>query len=231
MKKELASLLLASGMVSHLAAADINITVTNLTKGIYFTPILVAAHPDSTALFTPGSAASTNLQEMAEGGDISGLVTDLEAVSADIVQNPASGLLAPGSSTTTSLTTMSANTELSVVSMMLPTNDGFVALNSMTIPTTAGTYTYMLNAYDAGTEANDEKFVSGAGAPGAAGIPADPGSDLGSGGTGVSSTAEGYVHIHRGSIGDMDASGGASDLDSSKHRWLNPVASVTVTVN
>ena len=41
---------------------------------------------------------------------------------------------------------------------------------------------------------------------------------------------EGNVHIHRNALGDSDPTGGASDLDSSIHRWLNPVARVVVTV-
>jgi hypothetical protein len=39
------------------------------------------------------------------------------------------------------------------------------------------------------------------------------------------------VHIHRGNFGDADAAGGTSDMVNSIHRWLNPVAKVTVTVN
>ena len=114
---------------------------------------------------------------------------------------------------------------------MLPTNDGFIGLNSITIPTEAGTYTWNVNAYDAGTEANDE--IRGGGAPGAAGFPAPGPVDTASGmnGTGVNATVEGFVHIHRNVLGDTDAAAGASDIDSTVHRWLNPVARVTVVVN
>ena len=98
------------------------------------------------------------------------------------------------------------------------------------IPAEAGSYTMYLNAYDAGTEANDE-IVNGGGAAGVAGIPAAPGGNAGTGGMGVTSEESNMtVHIHRGVIGDTDASGGNSDLDSRIHRWLNPVAKVTVTV-
>ncbi len=114
--------------------------------------------------------------------------------------------------------------------MMLPTNDGFVALNNLTIPTTPGTYTYNLNAYDAGTEANDE--IRGSGNPGEAGFPVPPplNASIGTGGTGVNAVAEGFVHIHRGVLGDTSADSGVSDIDSTAHRWLNPVARVTLTV-
>lgn len=224
--------LLAALAATPTMAADFDVTIENVTRGIYFTPLLVAAHPDSASLFTSGQAASANLQAMAEGGDISGLETDLDALGATQDNNPAGGLLAPGASTTATLNTDAAvaNTELSIVGMMLPTNDGFIAANSITVPTEAGEYTYFLNAYDAGTEANDE--IRGGGAPGAAGFPAPGPIDAatGTGGTGVAATAEGFVHIHRGVLGDTNATGGASDIDSTLHRWLNPVAKVTITV-
>jgi len=118
-----------------------------------------------------------------------------------------------------------------IVAMLLPTNDGFAGLNAVDIPTDPGTYEFYVAAYDAGTEANDE-LLTGGGAPGVAGIPADPGGLAGANGTGAAGTdANTTVHIHRGSLGDTDAAGGASDLDSRVHRWLNPVIRVTVTVN
>jgi len=203
---------------SSLMALDIDVKITNATSGISFTPLLVSAHNGTTSLFSEGSAASANLKSMAEGGDITGLVSDLTAASANIVQNPAAGLLSSGASTTASLTTSIGNDYLSITAMMLPSNDGFVAMNAIKIPTNIGTYHYELNAYDAGTEANDELAGS---------IPALA---TGSGGTGVSSTIEGFVHIHRGNIGDFNTVGGISDLDASLHRFLNPVASVTITV-
>ena len=100
----------------------------------------------------------------------------------------------------------------------------------MTIPEEAGTYVWHLNAYDAGTEANDEQLTGG-GAPGAAGIPADPGGQAGTNGTGVAAAdTNPNVHIHRNVLGDTDPTGGESDLDSTVHRWLNPVVRVIVTV-
>ena len=232
MKKWMALMTMAFVGQSVLAA-DLDVTVENLTRGVYFTPLLVAAHPGNTALFELGAVASSELQRMAEGGDIAGLESMMTGVGATQSNNPAAGLLAPGASTTTQLNTdgASANTHLSVVAMMLPTNDGFIAANGIEVPTEPGTYTFMLNAYDAGTEANDE--IRGSGAPGEAGFPVPPPLDpmLGSNGAGLSSDAEGFVHIHRGVLGDTDASGGPSDIDSTLHRWLNPVAKLTIVVN
>jgi len=232
MKKLLASLLTAGCMnISAATAQDLTIEITNLTNAVYFTPLLVSAHNAQTHLFQPGVAASASLQAMAEGGDISGLEAELSAAGANNVANPGGGLLAPGAMASTSLRTDKNNTRLSVVAMLLPTNDGFAGLNAIKIPKKRGTYTYYIKGYDAGTEANDE-IINGGGAPGVPGIPADPGGNGGSGASGVTNTENNTtVHVHRGTLGDMDPVGGISDLDSSVHHWLNPVAKVVVTVN
>jgi hypothetical protein len=212
-------------------AQDLTITFTNLSQGLHFTPIVTGAHAADHHLFMVGEAASAELQMMAEGGDISGLVSLLSNANANIDENPAAGLLAPGMSTTYSLTNDSANTHLSLTTMILPTNDGFVGLDGWEIPTEAGTYTVYLNAYDAGTEANDE--IRGSGAPGMAGMPVPPPleASIGMNGTGITDTeSNAMIHIHRGSIGDDDATAGASDVSNTVHRWLNPVAKLTITV-
>jgi hypothetical protein len=228
-KPAILAILLFGGAVAN--AADINVRVTNLTNGIWNTPFLIAAHPDGTSLFEVGQPASANLQAMAEGGDISGLVADLTALGATIAENPAGGLLAPTMSADADINTDgTSNVLLSAVAMLLPTNDGFVGLNGIRIPADPGTYVFDVPAYDAGTEANDEQ-ITGGGAPGAAGVPADPGGLNGTGGTGAATAdANPTVHIHRNTLGDTDANGGISDLDSTVHRWLNPVLRVVVTV-
>ena len=229
-----AAVLLAVGAAQ---AADLEISVTNLTGNTYFTPLIIAAHPAGSHLFQPGVAAGTAVQAMAEGGDISGLEGVVAGAGGQALSNPAGGLLAPaGSFAVVPLSTTAGNTRLSLAAMLLPTNDGFVGLDSWTIPTRPGTYTVYLNAYDAGTEANTELMNPGAGGtPGVAGIPADPGGKAGTGGSGVVPASPNdhepnVVHIHPGILGDTNPAGGASDLDSTRHRWLNPVAKLVVTV-
>lgn len=257
---------------SALMAQTIQIEITNLTHAQHFTPRLVIAHDNSVDAFEPGVEASSALAWLAEAGVI------------DDAQNPASsgqnfeallgptdtdnttntwhrfdGLVPPSSSLSYSFDTMD-KPYLSILSMVVPTNDAFVGLDSMKIPTTPGTYTYMLHAYDAGTELNDELNstrtdivmqggapLGGYGAPGVAGAGASP-VPLGVGGTGVAvkvgfaqdGTAiganevvdgtDGPVHIHRNILGDTSLTDGASDLVSTEHRWLNPVARVTITI-
>lgn len=217
------------GTAALTQAQELDIKVTNLTQGLYYTPILIGAHSADASLYSLGDMASSELQMMAEGGDISGLSGILSSANADVIENPAAGLLMPGMSTMTSLSTADGNMYLSVVAMLLPTNDGFLGVDSWPIPTEAGTYTITVNGYDAGTEANDE-IVNGGGAPGSPGIPASPGGS-GTGGSGVTTEEENtYIHVHRGNLGDDDLTGGKSDLENTVHRWLNPVALVTVTV-
>ena len=217
--------------VAPSQATDFNVEIVNLSNGIWFTPFLVAAHPDGTNLFTTGQPASAGLQAMAEGGDIAPLMADLQGLGATIGANPAGGLLPPANSTNIDLNTDgTANVRLSVVAMLLPTNDAFAGLNAVSIPTAPGRYVFNVPAYDAGTEANDE-LLTGGGAPGAPGMPADPGGLAGTGGTGAAGAdANTAVHIHRNTLGDTDNTGGTSDLDSRVHRWLNPVIRVIVTV-
>ena len=231
MKRTIAAAALLAAGAGSAHAADLSVKVTNLTHGIHYTPFLIAAHGPGTDLFEPGQAASQSLKQMAECGDISGLVNDLSAAGADIVENPAGGFLAPGASTTATLTTSGGNDRLSLTAMLLPTNDGFVGMDSRTLPTEQGTHTYYLNAWDAGSEANNELLDTSGCTVGMPGIPGAPGGDAGSGGTGVAgSEANQTVHIHRGNLGDTSATGGQSDLDSTVHRWQNPVLKVEVTV-
>lgn len=230
MKKLLLASLVATSFSIPAMAAELDITVANLTHGNTFTPLLVTAHANTLHVFQTGTTASANLRTMAEGGDIAGLVTDLDAASADSIANPAAGLLAPGASTSFMLNTSEGNNYLSAVAMVLPTNDAFLGLNAWKIPSEPGTYTINLSAYDAGTEVNDE-IINGGGTTGVPGIPADPSGQAGSGAMGVTTEESNTnIHIHRGVLGDTNATGGRSDLDSRIHRWLNPVARIVVTV-
>ncbi len=234
MKKTLCAAMLAAslGAVQTANAVDFDVQITNLTNGIFFTPFLVAAHPAGNNLFTVGQPASANLQAMAEGGSIAGLEADVNTLGATVIADPVGGALAPATSTSFNMNTDgTTNDRLTIVAMLLPTNDAFAGLNAVEIPTTPGTYRFDVPAYDAGTEANDE-LLTGGGAPGVPGMPADPGMLAGTGGTGAAGTdANPNVHIHRGALGDTDAAAGTSDLDSRVHRWLNPVVRVTITVN
>jgi hypothetical protein len=220
-------------------ASSLTVSVTNLTRGTWFTPLLVSAHPAGFKSFTEGTAASVQIQSVAEAGDTTGVQAQLPSGSSTIV-DPNGGPLKPGGTVTSAAFTGgagTANSQLTILAMMVPTNDGFMSLNAIDIPTTPGTYTYNVTAYDAGTEANDEKaaMAGGINQPGmifpaflndASGKLA---STINTSATGfASATKEGFVHIHRGIVGS--APGGPSALDNTVYRWLNPVARVVLTV-
>ncbi len=233
MKKTAIALIVSAGLLAGNSAfaREVSVKITNLTNAIYFTPLLVAAHDKNTHLFQIGEAASFELQAMAEGGDTSGLISQIESVGGNYVDNPAGGLLSPGASAEASIDIRGRATGfLSLGAMLLPTNDGFVGLDGLKVPWKSGTYTYYLQAYDAGTEANDE-IITGGGAPNSPGVPADPGGNAGVGGVAtVAADHNQTVHLHRGVVGDDDPISGPSDLDARVHRWQGPVAKLEITV-
>jgi hypothetical protein len=213
---------------SPALARKVTVEITNLTNAIYYTPLLIVAHSRRYDVFEVGRSASASLQKMAEGGDIADLAGEARAAGAVVAEDPAGGILAPGKKAKVELDVERSQKRLSLVAMMLPTNDGFVGLDSIALPKIRGTQTVYLLGYDAGTEANDE-VINGGGAPGTPGIPADPGGLGGSGGSGVTDSENNTkVHVHRNIIGDTDPGAGISDLDSRAHRWLNPVARVVI---
>lgn len=243
--------LLSSGAAQ---AVEITVNITNLTQGMLFTSRLLVAHTANVDLFEPGTLASEGLTAIAEGGDTAVLSGALDTEFAnDQTNQNFGGPLAPATTSADYQFETNDHPFLSLLTMLIPTNDAFAGLDSWEIPTEPGIYTVTLNAYDSGTEANDEInsgnstltgpggiALGGVGVPGMA-TPAPTQANLGSGGTGVAlesvggvlddTGAEGNVHIHRNVLGDSNPTGGRSDLNATVHRWLNPVARMTITVN
>ena len=178
------------------------VTVTNMTRGQVLTPVLIATHKRGVKLFTPGEAASEELEYLAEEGMTTPLADLLEAnPRVGTVAVAGTGPFGPGESVTAQVPTSFKYNRLSLASMLAITNDGIVALND--VPARPGMH--VSPVYDAGTEANDEL---------AANIP-------GPGGEGFNlADGEGFVHIHAGfqGVGDLPA----EELD-----WRNPAARIT----
>ncbi len=205
-----AGLLLTSSSAISSDSSSYQVTITNITNSINFTPILVASHRKDISLFELGSAASADLTAIAEGGDTSALASTLASNPGVIDIQNSGGLLGPGQSVTVTVNAAYYARRISIASMMLPTNDGFIALDSAKIPR-KGSVTYFSPGYDGGTEENDELCINIPG-PTCGGIPFSPGVNPGD---------EGYVHIHRGIQG-------IGDLTPEKD-WRNPVAKITIT--
>jgi hypothetical protein len=98
--------------------------------------------------------------------------------------------------------------------MLIPTNDGFFALNGVRGPSGDEVLTLFSPAYDAGSEVNDELCAS---------IPGPNFTECSGPGGGGKPTGgeEGYVHIHAGIHG-------IGDLNASMRDWRNPVAQITI---
>ena len=184
------------------------VTVTNITRGEIFTPVLVASHGRGLRLFGLGEPAGDGLEQLAEGGDTGPLAAELQAAGAlDVVT--AGGVLPPGQSVTLRVRRDRRHGHLSVAAMLVPSNDAFFAVNGLRGPR-HHSRTVLSPAYDAGTEDNDELCVS---IPGPPFICAGEGFSAGGG--------EGYVYIHPGIQG-------SGDLVAAQHDWRNPVARIRI---
>ena len=185
-----------------------DVTITNITKGQVFTPILITTHTPRISLFDLGDAASEELATVAESGNTAPLKTLLDASRAAFDVQSAD-FIAPGGSETIKITAPNRFRRISLSGMLIPTNDAFVALNSERLPRVGRQRTFFARAYDAGSEENDELCDS---------IPGPPPCF----GEGVSAAdGEGFVHVHSGIHG-------IGDLDASEKDWNNPVARITV---
>jgi len=187
------------------------VTVTNITKGSVFTPIMVASHRRGVTLFELGEPVDQALEILAEGGNTQPLSNSLLAsgLALDVVTS--GGPLLPGHSVTLQVKMNKRNSHISVASMLVPTNDAFFALNGIRGPRGKKTMTRYSPAYDAGTEINDELCEN---------IPGPPFACNGEGFNPQS--GEGYAYIHTGIIGN-------GDLKAATYTWKNPVAKISIT--
>ena len=208
------ALLLGSTGAQAEEWARYKITITNITPGQTFTPQLVVTHPGRARLFTLGEPASEPLEFLAEAGSTGPFAEALDGVAWDV--QTIDGLLGPGETVSTEVTGRAAGRGfVSMAAMLIPTNDTFVALNRVRLPRN-GKRTYMVPAYDAGTEPNDPNCLN---IPG----PRSGGEDYNPEG------GEGIVHIGNGFHQlPADEVEGGEVLEPETYDWRNPVAKVVV---
>lgn len=205
-----ASLLMFSGYSYADNNRYFEVSVTNITKGSIFTPIMVASHRHGVKLFELGEPVDQELEMLAEGGDTQPLTNALLGSGQALDAVTSDGPLLPGHTVTLRVKTNSHNSHLSVASMLVPSNDAFFAVNGIHGPRGRNSKTVFSPAYDAGTEQNDELCEH---------IPGPP---FACSGEGFSTTGgEGYAYIHPGIIGN-------GDLQAASYTWNNPVAKITI---
>jgi hypothetical protein len=195
--------------------ASYDITVTNLTNAQPLSPAAVILHQEGN-LWTVGEAASSELEQMAEGGDNSALR------GLGVVRAEASGAapIGPGGSETISVSIEdSTDVKLSVATMLVNTNDAFSGLDAWDLGqlATGDSWMTVSGVYDAGTEANTE-------AAGTIPGPAD-----GSDGAGFNADRNdvNFVAGHPGIVSSDD--GLSNSVLTSQHKFDNPAIRIKVT--
>ena len=211
-------LFLALAFTSSAAYAQrtYEVSITNITRGQTFTPQLVLSHDRGTAPFTAGQPASVGLEELAEGGSTAALTNEVATVTRDSMT--IDGLLGPGETISTEIIARPQQDVLSVAAMLIPTNDTFMALDSVELPRNRVPAVYYAPAYDAGTEANDQECANIPG-PRCGGEGFNPDRPV---------DQEGYVYIGNG-FHSLDGAAEVEVLGPAVYDWRNPVARITVT--
>lgn len=209
--------LLGSGVVLALSAAPTSLpqigpqtfelTITNLTPGQIFSPVLVATHDASASVFRAGGKASPELAILAEDGDntpLQALLLTLPAVH-DVASG--SGMVMPGASQSILIEATQDSRLLSLASMLVTTNDTFAGIDSLRLP--AGSEAIFAFAYDAGSEANSElcNYI--------------PGPPCGSAGMHDPAQSEGVITVANGIHG-------IGDLQPATWDWRGPVAQIVI---
>ena len=113
----------------------------------------------------------------------------------------------PGGSATVEINTNGEHRWLTIAGMLVTTNDAFYSVQGLEAE--HGTVTTNANAYDAGSEANNEDCTYIPGPP--CGNPFQR-----------TQTSEGFIHIHNGVHG-------IASLAANLFDWRNPVARISVT--
>jgi len=189
--------------------------VTNLTHNQAISAVGVILHDSAYQLFTLGEAATVALEELAEGGDNSALLSEANSNGAVIDTVAGTAMIVPGSSERFMLGGNASALEVSLAGMLVNTNDGFAALNGAAIGhlERGASVTFHAKVFDAGSEGNSEA---------AAELP-------GQGGEGFNAARNDrdFVTVHPGVLSMVDGLA-TSALDQS-HRFDNPALKVVVT--
>jgi len=228
-----AALALALAVTIPAALADsptgtYRVTLVNLTHGQPFSPPVAATHQKSIRMFQVGELASDELAAIAQDGAEAPMaallrgsdkVTDVVDVGRPLT---AAGTTVGSFTDTATFDIVAApGDRLSLATMLICTNDGFLGLDAVKLPK-AGSETLYLNGYDAGREQNTERSIDIVD-PCSGLNPTFPlaGDPNGNRDAEVASTPVEPIHHHPGITG-------GGDLSVANHGWTDPVARVTI---
>ncbi len=229
-----AAMALVAGAALPAGASDpapsrtYEVTITNVTATQWMTPPAVAIHSRALNLYRANQPASTEIQELAENGNLDpllGLLGSSSAVASYAVAATEAGPLAPGQSVTVTLeTSSSAQRFLSAAAMLICTNDGFSGVSGAPLPNAIGsTRTIYSPSFDAGTEINTEDFADIV--PPCQALNGVSSDDAGTGMSNPALAENGVIKRHQGIVG------GIADLTTAAHGFnaAGPAVSISVT--
>ena len=190
-------------------SAEYEITLENLSpEGSQpLSPPVMAVHSPSYRIFHLGGYASDELAQVAQdavNGPLVNVLNSSTQVSSVVV---GSGVIPPGAYDTYNISAEGNYMKLSMVTMLVNTNDGFTGADKLQLPQT-GSKTYYLKAYDAGSEENTELSAH------------IPGPCCGNPFAGNATNEK--IKFHPGITG-------VGDLDPSIYGWNEPVAKLIIT--
>jgi hypothetical protein len=207
------------------------VTLVNLTDGQPFSPPVAATHRRGVHMFQVGRLASDELAFIAQGGNEVPMFNLFNPSREDVTDAVDVGtpLTRVGTTvgsfvdTATFEITAEPGDRLSLATMLICTNDGFLGLDAVRLPN-HGARAFLINGYDAGRENNtqdSEHLVDPCSGLGPVTLPGDPdGNEDG----GPVLTTPPVPITHHPNIQD-----GVGELTAADHGWRDPVAVAVVS--
>jgi hypothetical protein len=202
------------------------ITIKNLNRGQPLSPPVAATHQEM-QMFQVGGMASEGLEALAEDGN-QGVIFDLfngsedvtEAINVGVPLTPYGQVVGDFEDSVSFEISAHPGDRLSLATMLICTNDGFVGLDRVRLPRGKFAF-YVLKGYDAGTEENTEMsqdIVDACSALGPVTLAGDPN---GNEDAAVDTDPQEMIALHEGIQG-------VGDLSILRHGWFNPSGAVII---
>lgn len=193
------------GMPGVGRTADYQARIENPNNAQVFSPPILVVHRADVRLFELGETASDGILTLAEMGDNSALAEMVMGMDGIYAVEQLSDGVNPGTSIEIDFSAPVQGYRVTVLMMLVWTNDGFTGANGSELPAIFEAIEVEGSAYDAGTEMNNELATH---VPGLDGTERDP--DMG------------VVAMHPGIAG-------VGDLDPSVWGWSGPASLITLS--
>ncbi len=216
-------------------AANYSVQVTNLTQNQPLSPPAIILHRAGYNAFIDGETASVELEQLAEGGDPAMLIARAQSTSQHLATVAGSAVSPRSIGTASTLSvapTAVDNLRLTVVTMLIDTNDAFTGVNAVNISnmTVGQSMTFSAPSWDSGTEANLETAAT---MPGPVAVAAG-GGGAAAGFNAIRDDSVPRVRFHQGvvtnaNVNDASSEGLATSILTERERWDNPTSRIVIT--